>query len=100
MKRAEVELKAQIDALLAKAKVTDEAEKNEPELDLPAEISRREDRLAMTRPRCWQRPEKEVTVLKYKFGEPKPNAQENFTDPESRVMKHAGGGIEYSYNAL
>jgi hypothetical protein len=45
MKQAEVELKAQIDALLARAKATDEAEVNEPELDLPAEIERREARL-------------------------------------------------------
>jgi len=46
MKQAEAELKAQIDALLARAKTTDEAEANEPELDLPAEIERREARLA------------------------------------------------------
>lgn len=124
MKKAEVELKAQIDALLAKAKATDEAEKNEPELDLPAEISRREDRLAVIRaarerleerqrqadtargrsadddtpPDAGSGPKKK-SRFKYKFGEPKPNAQENFTDPESRVMKHAGGGFEYSYNA-
>ena len=44
MKQAEAELKAQIDALLARAKATDEAEVNEPELDLPAEIERRETR--------------------------------------------------------
>ena len=36
MKQVEIELKAQIDALLARAKATDEAEVNEPELDLPA----------------------------------------------------------------
>ncbi len=42
MKKAELDLRAQIDAPLAKAKAPDEAEKNEPELDLPAEISRRE----------------------------------------------------------
>ena len=49
MKQAEAELKAQIDALLARAKVTDEAEVNERELDLPAEIERREARLAAIR---------------------------------------------------
>lgn len=124
MKKAELELKAQIDALLAKAKAADEAEKNEPELDLPAEIARREDRLAMisaasarleerqrqadaargrsaddeTPPDAGGKPKKK-SRFKYKFGEPKPNAQENFTDPESRIMKHAGGGFEYSYNA-
>jgi transposase len=124
MRTAELDLKAQIDALLAKAKAADEAEKNEPELDLPAEISRREDRLAAiraARERLEERqrqadtargrsadddapPEdggepKKKSRFKYKFGEPKPKAQENFTDPESRVMKHAGGGFEYSYNA-
>lgn len=49
MKKAELELKAQVDVLLAKAKAADDAEKNEPELDLPAEIARREDRLAVIR---------------------------------------------------
>ncbi len=49
MKQAEAELKAQIDALLARAKATDEAEVNEAELDLPAEIERREVRLAALR---------------------------------------------------
>jgi len=124
MNKAELELKAQIDALLAKAKATDEAEKNEPELEIPAELSRREDRLAVIRaararleerqrqadtargrsadddtpPEAGGAPKKK-SRFKYKFGEPKPNAQENFTDPESRVMKHAGGGFEYSYNA-
>ena len=49
MKQSEVELKAQIDALLERAKATDESEANEPELDLPAEIERREPRLAAIR---------------------------------------------------
>lgn len=40
MQQAEVELKAQIDALLARAKATDEAEVNEPNLDLPADQER------------------------------------------------------------
>lgn len=42
---------------------------------------------------------KKKSRFKYKFGEPKPDAQENFTDPESHIMKHAGGGFDYSYNA-
>jgi hypothetical protein len=45
MLKAEAELKAQIEALLNKARVAGEAEKNEPELDIPAEIARRQDRL-------------------------------------------------------
>ena len=46
MLKAEAALKAQIDALLKRARQADEAENNEPELDIPAEISRREARLA------------------------------------------------------
>lgn len=123
MKKAELELKEQIDALLAKAKVADDAEKNEPELDIPAEITRREERLAVIRaararleerqrqadiargrsdddtpPDGGDKPKKK-SRFKYKFGEPKPDAQESFTDPQSRIMKHAGGGFDYSYNA-
>ena len=45
MCKTEAELKAQIEALLAKARTADEAEKNEPDLDIPAEIARRQDRL-------------------------------------------------------
>ena len=47
MQKAELELRSQIDALLAKAKAADDAERNEPELDLPSEIERRQDRLAV-----------------------------------------------------
>ena len=30
---------------------------------------------------------------------PEPKAQDNFTDPDSRIMKRTGGGFDYSYNA-
>ena len=30
---------------------------------------------------------------------PKDSAQENFTDPDSRIMKRAGGGFDAGYNA-
>ena len=33
------------------------------------------------------------------FGIPEDKAQENFTDPDSRIMKRAGGGFDASYNA-
>ena len=123
MQQAERDLKAQVEALLAKAKAADIAEKNEPELDIPAEIERREERLAVIRaararleerqrqadiargrsdddvpPGDDDKPKKK-SRFKYKFGEPKPDAQENFTDPESRIMKRAGGGFDYAYNA-
>jgi hypothetical protein len=43
MQSAEVALKAQIEALVQKAAIADEAEKNEPELDIPGEIARRQE---------------------------------------------------------
>ena len=124
MQQAEGELKAQIDALLERAKTADAAEANEPEVDIPAEIQRREDRLkAITEAReriekrqrdadiergrspgdeCKPRDEEgQPTGGRYKreFGVPEPKAQDNFTDPDSRIMKRAGGGFDASYNA-
>jgi transposase len=124
MLKAKAELRAQIKALLDKAKATDEAEKNEPELDIPAEIARRQDRLqeiAAAKARLESR-QREADIqrgrdqdddrkprgkdgkpkggrYKREFGVPEDKAQENFTDPDSRVMKRAGGGFDYSYNA-
>ena len=31
--------------------------------------------------------------------EPRAKAQDNFTDPDSRIMKRTGGGFDASYNA-
>jgi transposase len=45
MQQAEAELKAQIEALLERARATDAAEADEPDSDIPAEIERRETRL-------------------------------------------------------
>ena len=36
---------------------------------------------------------------KREFGVPEAKAQDNFTDPASRIMKRAGGGFDPSYNA-
>ena len=115
MRKAEAELKAQIDALIKRAQQADEAEKNEPELDIPAEIARREARLAAiteARRRLEQRqrdaefergrdPDDPPRGGRYKreFGVPEDKAQDNFTDPDSRIMKRAGGGFDASYNA-
>ena len=124
MQQTEGELKSQIDALLDRAKATDAAESDEPELDIPAEIERREARLAAivaARERLQER-QREADIergrsegderkprdedgnpkggrYKREFGEPEPKAQENFTDPDSRIMKRAGGGFDASYNA-
>ena len=124
MQQAEAELKAQIEALLERAKTADAAEADEPEVDIPAEIERRADRLkAITEAReriekrqrdadiergrtegdeCKPRDEDgRPTRGRYKreFGVPEPKAQDNFTDPDSRIMKRAGGGFDASYNA-
>ena len=124
MQQAETELKAQIDELLERAKRTDANEADEADLDLPAEIARRENRLkeiTAARERLEQRQREADTARgrsedddrlprgpdgkpkggRYKrdFGEPKPKAQENFTDPDSRIMKRTGGGFDQSYNA-
>jgi transposase len=124
MVQAERELRGQIEALLVRARAADEAERDEPEVDIPAEIERREARLAAiaaARERLEQRqreadlergrtpddenkPRGKNGKLKggrYKrdFGIPKDRAQENFTDPDSRIMKRAGGGFDAGYNA-
>lgn len=114
MQQAEVQLKAQIDALLERAKTTDAAEADEPELDIPAEIERREVRLkaiAEAREPLEQRQRQDDDRkrgedgnpkggrYKREFGVPEAKAQDNFTDPDSRIMQRAGGGFDASYNA-
>jgi transposase len=124
MLKAEAELKRQIDGLLERARKVDDSERDLPELDIPAEIARREHRLkaiAQARERLEAR-QREADVQRgrsedderrprdkngkpkggrYKrdFGKPEEKAQENFTDPESRIMKRAGGGFDPAYNA-
>jgi len=151
MQAAELELKAQIQALLARAAQADVAEADEPELDIPAEIARREQRVkviqaAMQRLQERQRqadiqrgrkpedsgpaeppaapapsaqpdqaapaatqqepakpeppsePRKPGPAFKRAFGEPEPKAQDNFTDPDSRIMK-TSAGFEQCFNA-
>ena len=124
MLKAEAELKRQIDALLERARQADEADSRQPEVDLPAEIARREQRLAAiaeARERLESR-QREADLergrsqsderkprdkdgkpkggrYKRDFGVPEDKAQENFTDPDSRIMKRAGGGFDAAYNA-
>jgi transposase len=124
MLKAEAELRQQIEALLERAKQADEADAKQPQVDIPAEIARREQRLAAiaeARARLEQR-QREADLQRgrnegdqrkprnkdgkpkggrYKrdFGVPEDKAQENFTDPDSRIMKRAGGGFDAAYNA-
>lgn len=125
MQSTEIELKAQIEALLKKAASTDEAEKSEPDLYIPAEIERRQERLCAieaAKARLEERQRQADTLrgrsegderkpkdkngkprggkpYQREFGVPPAKAQDSFTDPESRIMKCAGGGFDYSYNA-
>ena len=123
MQKTQAELKEEIQALLDRAKATDEAEADVPELDIPAEIARRETRLvAITEARARlekrqreadtargrsegddrrpQDPDGKIKGGRYarEFGVPKDSDQENFTDPDSRIMKHSGGAFNASYN--
>jgi hypothetical protein len=125
MQTTEAELKAQIAALVQKAANTDEAEKNEPDLDIPAEIERRTARLAAieaAKARLEERQRLSETQrgrspdderqpkdkdgkpkggkhYQRDFGVPAAKAQDSFTDPQARIMKRAGGGFDYAYNA-
>lgn len=125
MQTTEIELKAQIAALLQKATNTDEAEKNEPDLDIPAELERRQVRLAAIvaakarleerqsqsdtqrgrrpdderKPRDKDGKPKGGKPYQRDFGVPAAKAQDSFTDPESRIMKRAGGGFDFQFNA-
>lgn len=125
MQAAELELKAQIAALLQKAANTDETEKHEPDLDIPAEIERRTARLAAIeaakarleerqrlsdtqrgrspdderQPKDQSGKPKGGKPYQRDFGVPAAKAQDSFTDPQARIMKRAGGGFDYAYNA-
>lgn len=125
MQIAEVELKAQIADLMKRATAADQAERDEPELDMPAEIERRQARLAAIeaakarleerqrqadtqrgrsqdddrRPRGPDGKPKGGGPYQRDFGVPPAKAQDNFTDPQSRIMKRAGGGFDYCFNA-
>ena len=110
---------------MKKAAAADEAERDEPELDIPAEIERRQARLAAIeaakarleerqrqadtqrgrshdddrRPRGPDGKPKGGGPYQRDFGVPPAKAQDNFTDPQSRIMKRAGGGFDYCFNA-
>ena len=92
MKEDEERLKGEIKELLARAEAVDAAEENEEDEHIPDELTRRESRLQAIKD-AKERLEKRI---------PKENrtdkSQENFTDPDSRIMK-TGGGFEQCYNA-
>ena len=115
-------LRAQVDRVLADAEATDQAEDEAFGVDrrgdeLPDELVRREDRLAVIR-QAKQALEAEAEAAeKARRAEleregktpraprdgrdpfkPKPKAQRNFTDPDSKIMKTADGAFHQCYN--
>lgn len=123
------QLELEVQELLTRAKQAEAQETKTPGLDLPAELRRREQRVAaLQRARqvieararelaAAQQPEYEAKVAarqaqraagKKPRGKepvppsavPEPKAQYNFTDPESRIMKAGNGShCEQAYNA-
>jgi transposase len=124
MKQQEKKLECEISELLQQAEQTDREEDHEYGSEnrgdeLPEELQRRESRLKKIREakkRLEERQAEEDRAkgrhegdggrpngkkgqpFKSEFGQPREKAQDNFTDPESRIMK-MGNGFEQSYNA-
>ena len=123
MQEEERRLAGEIEALLRQADATDETEDAcfgaEVRGDeLPAELRRREERLAAIRAAKARleaaaraaddargrqpgqdRNPKGGPPYKRAYGEPDEKAQSNFTDPESSIMKTSNEGFQQCYNA-
>ena len=123
MEAEERRLSGEIEALLAAAGEADAAEDARLGADvrgdeLPAELRRREDRLAAIRAaksrlEAQQRAADDARgrqpdqdrhpkggrPYKRGYGEPDEKAQTNFTDPESGIMKTSSEGFQQCYNA-
>jgi transposase len=121
----ELRLKREIAGLLNQAESQDQADEDRHGPDdqdggLPPELKRRSERLkiiqeakARIEERARQADKADgrfvddagVTrsmsgrTVKRSFGQPEPDAQSNFTDPDSRIMATAGGSFEQCYNA-
>ena len=125
--RIETQLRQEVQLLLKLAEDSDSRPVNDG-LDVPAEIARREQRLAALgqakdkiKQRAAERHAQESQAHEAKCAkrqaqreagkkprgpdpeppssEPKPSDQVNLTDEESRIMPSSGGGFEQSYNA-
>jgi len=124
MKQQEKRLESEIAELLKQAERTDQKEDQEHGSEnrgdeLPEELCHRESRLKKIREAKKRLEERQAEQDREKgryegdggqpdgkkgrpfendFGQPEEKAQDNFTDPESRIMK-MGNGFEQSYNA-
>ena len=123
MGEEERRLEAEIEALLNTARDTDAEEdarfgESLRGDELPEELRRREDRLAAIRAAKerlesaqreaddargrepdWERNPKGGRPYKRAYGEPGEQAQSNFTDPDSSIMKTSTEGFQQCYNA-
>lgn len=125
MQEEEKRIKAEIKAIVARAKGEDMADdaKFGPDFrgdELPAELRRRESRLktilaakerlerrtkadadakAAEAQRRKDEDDDEGSPPRQRSSTPKPNEQENFTDPDSRIMKEGNGAYQQCYNA-
>ena len=123
MLEEERRLEGEIEALLVRAGEMDAAEDERLGEDvrgdeLPRELRRREDRLAAIRAarerlEARQREADDARgrepgvrrnprggrPYQREYGEPEETAQDNFTDPESRIMKTSAEGFQQCYNA-
>jgi transposase len=124
MREQEQKLKQEIEALLERARVIDAEEDARLGVDqsdepLPKELERRQERLAKIQAAKARLEERQAQAdrergrhpddeqrrgngagrpFKQPFGVPEDKAQDNFTDPESRIMK-LSGSFEQCYNA-
>jgi transposase len=124
MKEQEQKLKQEIEALLERARTIDAQEDarlgvDQADDELPVELRRREERLAKIEAAKGRLEARQAEAdrergrhpddeqrrgdgagrpFKHPFGVPEDKAQDNFTDPQSRIMK-MGGSFEQCYNA-
>lgn len=127
--RLEEQFEAEIEALMRQAEEADREDEEAADLDIPTELKRREDRLALIRAakekmerRAGERHQEEQAAYEEKMAArtareeatgrrrpgrpPKPPVpgprkkdQINLTDEESRIMPTSSGGFEQAYNA-
>ncbi len=110
LRETEARLKSEIAELLRRAEAQDAAEDGQYGVErrgdeLPAELARREARQRAQDERDGRRVDDDGNTrgpggkgCQRAFGVPAERAQENFTDPDSRIMK-TGDGFQQCYNA-
>ena len=104
MRAEEKRLQGEIEALLDRAQVVDTEEDARFGEDirgdeLPEELRRREADDARGRKPGQKRNPKGGRPYQREYGEPDGKAQDNFTDPQSRIMQTSADGFQQCYNA-